>query len=88
MDHEANPSEIVAEGAAYMAFQQENPDLANQIVVKQVDNESQPTQKNVPILFGYESRKWRDTIFGIDRDTFEIKRFKDHQIDLYLCNLV
>ena len=54
MDHEANPSEIVAEGAAYMAFQQQNPDLANQIVVKQVDNESQPTQKNVPILFGYK----------------------------------
>ena len=71
-----------------MAFQLENPELTNQIVIKQLDNESQPT-KTTPILFGYTlTRKWQNTIFGIDKESFEIKRFESSQIDLYACDLV
>ena len=83
MDLWTNPQEIVALGAAYLAFQLANAEYVRQVELIQRVNNVVPTQKAIPILFGYNfTPKWKNTIFAVDRETFQVKQFKDYQIDL------
>ena len=71
MDIRTNPQEIVALGAAYLAFQLANADQVRQVEIKQRVEDVVPTYKAVPILFGYkDSYKWMKTIFAVDRETY------------------
>ena len=53
MDLWTNPQEIVALGAAYLAFQLANAEYVRQVELIQRVNNVVPTQKAIPILFGY-----------------------------------
>ena len=40
-------------------------------------------------MFGFKrGSKFENTIFAIDRETYESKKYENAQIDLYECNLV
>jgi len=78
IDSEENPQEIVALGASYLSFQKANPNYVREVELKQLMNNVQPSEKAMPILFGYISdRKWKDTIFRVDSKTLQVKQFKD-----------
>ena len=53
MDLWTNPQEIVALGAAYLAFQLANAEYVKQVELIQRVNNVVPTQKAIPILFGF-----------------------------------
>ena len=40
-------------------------------------------------MFGFnDASKFKNTIFAIDRETYESKKYKNAQIDISGCNLV
>ena len=73
-----------------MAFELANPEQVRQVEFRQrVENVVTEKQKGHPILFGFIRRgKFKNTIFAIDRETYESKKYENDQIDLSSCYLV
>ena len=67
-----------------MAFELANPEQVRQVEFRQrVENVVTEKQKGHPILFGFNfGSKFRHTIFSVDRETYESKKYENDQINL------
>ena len=72
LDYDDKPEKTVALGATYLAYLKANPRLSvvkKQLQFKQLYEYVQ-TEAPYPFLFAFSgSRKWRNTILSVDRET-------------------